>query len=209
MSLFITSGGPQSDGEVIIANQIVPSDVPVSTNTSTLTQGVDPTDPLMSARMILDSEELMGELYWSESAIRVSGERYVLITRPGPGGVTSSFLVDLLLRRVADRVEAGTYDVDVGDFVVFVGPGDVRYYRRDSPTIMMLPGSQLSRYESYDSQGRSLLTPRLTHTDRQLTLAVFSTTEMDRIDGYDEDGDPLPSTLPRKIGERALSLPQN
>lgn len=125
----------------------------------------------------LEAEEELGSDYRGRASLRVSGDRYVLLSQPSAGGDAAS-VVDLAHGIRTALIPAGSYSVDLlGGTILFVEEQRILYYKVDMPALAVLPGSELRYGETYASEEGAQLSPELTQGNYTITARVFSETE--------------------------------
>jgi len=110
------------------------------------------------------------------------GQRYGLLrVFHGVDGwtVKGDFIIDFVDRTSARISSEGDRDLYTQDAVVYISPGRVTYYKIDSPSALVLPGSALPAGQTYDggyiprNSSLKAFNPRETHTNNTLTISVF------------------------------------
>jgi hypothetical protein len=112
------------------------------------------------------------EDYYSGLLLEAVGQRYILVSLPGPE--YNDALIDSLTGNVNDFGLVKSFATSKG-LAVYIIDQDIYTYIPDEPTIKALPGAKLPKTETYLSPFDGEFTaPAFTHTDNTVTVAIFN-----------------------------------
>ncbi len=126
-----------------------------------------------TAADIIKAKDPGSEEYYAYLIIRAVGKRYVLMTNPTVRG-GNDIVVDFVNKTSKPISSVGDSAFYTKYTSVYISGNKISYYKLDAPDSLVLPNSELSGGETYHAgDGDFVLSPKETHTDTTLTIAIF------------------------------------